>query len=200
MFKKLISIFGIALMAMVVHAQDNTPPTTAADNTQIKTAIISFAQTVSTNRTITATVYPSYAPSIVVDGKKDNFGFGAAMLTPVSLVPGLADNAIAQHAYVGLRFDYLAHQAFASTVGVGMKGDWQLWKIQNTAFGQTGANIPFSGFGVHNGEIGAMVGSGNYTEIHTWGKAHLGFQVSVEKWTQFPGLVFHLGPVFTLDF
>jgi hypothetical protein len=193
--KKLITLIGVAaLLATVSYAQSTT------DNSQLKKAVIAFAQNVSTNREITATVYPSYAPSIVVNGKKDNFGFGAAVLTPVSLVPALADNTIAQHSFVGLRFDYLAHQAFASTVGVGMKGDWQLWKLNNTAFGETGANIPFSGFGIHNGEIGAMVGSGNYTMIHSWGKSKLGFQVSIEKWTQFPGVVWHFGPVFTLDF
>jgi len=192
--KKLFAIGVAALLATVSQAQSTT------DNSQLKTAVIAFAQNVSTNREITATVYPSYAPSIVVNGKRDNFGFGAAVLTPVSLVPALQDSTLAQHSFVGLRFDYLAHQAFASTVGVGMKGDWQLWKLNNTAFGETGANIPFSGFGIHNGEIGAMVGSGNYTMIHSWGKSKLGFQVSVEKWTQFPGVVYHFGPVFTLDF
>lgn len=196
--KKLTLIIGVAAMlATVTHAQDNTPP---SDNSQAKTAVISFAQTVSTNRTITATLYPSYAPQIVVNGKKDNFGFGAAVLTPVSLVPALQDSTIAQHSYVGLRFDYLAGQAFASTVGVGMKGDFQLWGHNFTAFAQTGANIPFSGFGLKNGEIGAMAGGGLYTELYRFTHGSLGIQVSAEKWTQFQGEVFHGGPVFTLSF
>lgn len=188
---KILTI-GVALLAATVtHAQDNA---------ELKTAVISFAQTVSTNRSITAALYPSYAPSIVVNGKKDNFGFGAAVLTPVALVPGLSDNTIAQHSFVGLRFDYLAHQAFASTVGVGMKGDFQLWGHNFTAFAQTGANIPFSGFGQKNGEIGAMAGGGLYTEVYKFTHGSLGIQVSAEKWTQFQGEVFHGGPVFTLSF
>lgn len=192
--KKYLSIIGIALAAMVTHAQDNS---------EIKTAVISFAQTVSTNRSITAAVYPSYAPQIVVDGKKDNFGFGAAVLTPVSIIPGLSgisDNAIVQHSFVGLRFDFMAHQAFASTVGVGMKGDFQLWGHNVTAFAQTGANIPFSGFGVKNGEIGAMAGGGLYTSIWKFTHGSLGIQVSAEKWTQFQGEVFHGGPVLNISF
>ncbi len=190
--KKITTILAIvALFATVTHAQTND---------QLKAAVISFAQTVSTNRTITATLYPSYAPQIVIDGKKDNFGFGAAVLTPISLVPALADSTLAQHSYVGLRFDYLAHQAFASTVGVGMKGDFQLWGHNVTAFAQTGANIPFAGFGVKNGEIGAMAGGGLYTEIYHFTHGSLGIQVSAEKWTQFQGEVFHGGPVFTLSF
>jgi hypothetical protein len=188
-------IIGVALFAATVsYAQTNS------DNSAIKSAVIGFAQTVSTNRQISATLYPSYAPSIVVDGKKDNFGFGAAVLTPVSLVPALADSAIAQHSYVGLRFDYLAHQAFASTVGVGMKGDFQLWGHNFTAFAQTGVNIPFSGFGVKNGAVGAMAGGGLYTDIYKFTHGSIGFQVSAEKWTQFSGEIFHGGPVFTLSF
>lgn len=186
-------VFGL-LAAIGANAQSTT------DNSQIKSAVIAFAQTVSTNREITATIYPSYAPSIVVNGKKDNFGFGAAVLTPVSLVPALSDSTLAQHSFVGLRFDYLAHQAFASTVGVGMKGDFQLWGHNVEAFAQTGVNIPFSGFGIHNGDIGAMAGGGFYTEVYHFTHGSLGIQVSAEKWTQFQGYVMHAGPVFSLSF
>jgi hypothetical protein len=188
---KLLLIGVASLIATVSNAQTND---------QVKAAVVSFAQLVSTNRSITAAVYPSYAPQIVVNGHKDNFGFGAAVLTPLALLPGLADNTIAQHSFVGLRLDYLAHEAFASTVGVGMKGDFQLWGHNFTAFAQTGANIPFSGFGLHNGDIGAMAGGGLYTSLYTFTHGSLGIQVSAEKWTQFQGEVFHGGPVLTLHF
>ena len=122
---------------------------------------------------------------------------GVALLTPSQdITPsGIASNAIVQHTFVGLRFDYLAHQAFASTMAVGIKGDMQLWRHNFEGFFHSGANIPFSGFGIHNGDIGAMVGGGVYTSIFTFTHGSIGFQGSAEKWTQFTGAVFHFGPV-----
>lgn len=191
-----IVIIGVALLAAtVIHAQTNT------DNTQIKSSFLTFVQNVESNRSITATVYPMYAPSIVVNGKKDTFGGGVAVLTPVSAISALSLNPLAQHSFIGLRFDYLAHSAFASTVGVGMKGDFQLWSHNFELYGQTGANIPFSGFGVKNGTIGAMVGTGLYTDLwHPSPNITLGIQFEGEKWTQFPGPVLLGGPVFHVSF
>lgn len=176
------------------------PFTHADTNDVLKTSVVSFTQLSISNRSITIAAYPTYAPQIVIDGKKDNFGVGMELLTPVALVPGLADSAIAQHTFVGVRFDYLAHQAFASTVGLGMKGDMQLWGHTFTGFTQASANIPFSGFGVQNGQLGAAVGGGVYTTIWTFTHGSLGFESSAEKWTQFQGEVFHAGPVLTLSF
>jgi hypothetical protein len=190
--KKLSLIIGIAFAAMVTHAQDT--------NAELKSDVVSFAQLTASNRNLTIAAYPMYAPSIMVDGHKDNFGVGLALLTPVSAVPAFQDNTLAKHSFVGLRFDYLAHQAFASTVGVGMKGDVQLWGHNFTGFAHTGANIPFGGFGVKNGEIGAMVGGGGYTSIWKFTHGALGIQVSAEKWTQFPGMVFLGGPVLNISF
>lgn len=172
----------------------------AQTNDQIKAAAISFAQLTASNRDLTIAAYPMYAPSIVVDGKKDNFGVGIALLTPASALPPLQENAVAQHAFVGLRFDYLAHQAFASTVGVGLRGDVQLWGHNFTGFASGGANIPFGGFGVKNGQIGAMAGAGGYTDIYKFTHGALGIQISAEKWTQFPGMVYLGGPVFNIRF
>lgn len=189
--KTLFAFLTCALLSVSAFAQTND---------QIKTSVISFAQLTASNKSLTIAVYPSFAPQIVVDGHKDNFGFGAAVLTPVSLVPTLQDSVVAQHSFVGLRLDYLAHQAYASTVGVGMKGDFQLWGHNFEAFAETGANVPFSGFGVHNGDIGAMAGGGLYTSLWAFSHGTLGLQVSAEKWTQFQGEVFHGGPVLTIHF
>lgn len=198
--KKLIGmIIGVALLAATV-SQAQTPPAPAPDNSQIKASLVSFAQLTASNRDLTIAAYPMYAPSIVVEGKKDNFGVGLALLTPASALPALKGNVVAQHAFVGLRFDYLAHQAFASTVGVGVKGDVQLWSHNFTGFTQAGANMPFSGFGKKNGDIGGMVGGGGYTTIWQFTHGALGVQVSAEKWTQFPGMVFLGGPVFNISF
>lgn len=190
--KKLISIVGVAaLLATDVVAQTNN---------DLKTTVIAFEQTTASNRDLTIAAYPSYAPDIVVNGKKDSFGVGIALLTPASIIPALQDNTVAQHAFGGVRFDYLAHQAFASTVAVGMKGDVQLWGHTFTGFATSGVNIPFSGFGVKNGDLGAMAGGGGYTSLWTFTHGNLGIQLSAEKWTQFPGVVFHGGPVLRLTF
>jgi hypothetical protein len=199
---KLIIIGVAALLATVSQAQ-NTPPspvTPPPDNTEVKHAVVEFAQLTSSNRDLTIAAYPMYAPDIVVNGKKDNFGVGLALLTPVSAINALQDNTVAKHSFVGLRFDYLAHQAFASTVGVGIKGDVQLWGHNFTGFGTAGANIPFGGFGVKNGEIGAMAGGGGYTDLYRFAHGALGIQISAEKWTQFPGVVFLGGPVLNIKF
>jgi len=202
MYKIVKRILALATLsvAIPVMAQDNTPPQTATDNSEAKAAVISFAQLTASNRDITIAAYPMYAPSIEVNGKKDNFGAGIALLTPATVVPALQDNTIAKHSFVGLRFDYLAHQAFASTVGVGIRGDVQLWGHNFTGFASGGANIPFGGFGVKNGEIGAMAGAGGYTDIYKFTHGAFGIQVSAEKWQQFPGMVFLGGPVLNISF
>lgn len=191
--KPIIKFLSICALLLAVSAKAQT-------NDQIKTSVIAFAQLTSSNRNLTIAAYPMYAPSIVVDGKKDNFGVGIALLTPVAAVPALQDNTMAKHSFVGLRFDYLAHQAFASTVGVGIKGDMQLWGHNFTGFASGGANLPFAGFGVKNGDIGAMVGAGGYTTLWQFTHGALGVQMSAEKWTQFNGMVFLGGPVLNISF
>lgn len=190
-------IVGLTLLTFAItgFGQD-----TSSSNTELKTAVVSFTQLSISNRNISLAVYPTYAPQIVVNGKKDTLGLGLALFTPVALVPGLANNTVAQHAYVGVRFDYLAHQAFASTVGLGLKGDFQLWGHNVEAFTQASANIPFSGFGVQNGELGAAIGGGLYTDIWKFKNGSLGVEISAEKWTQFQGEIFHGGPVLTISF
>lgn len=190
--KTKILIIGIALTAMVTHAQDT--------NAAAKHAAIEFAQLTASNRNLTIAAYPMYAPDIVVNGKKDCFGMGLALLTPVAALPALQDNTLAKHSFVGLRFDYLAHQAFASTVGVGVRGDMQILSHNFTGFATGGANLPFAGFGVKNGDIGGMAGAGVYTDIWKFTHGALGIQISGEKWTQFPGFVGLGGPVLNVRF
>jgi len=190
--KKIITIIGIAFAAIVSQAQTNAV---------LKTSAITFLQDVSSNRSLTIAAYPMYAPSIVVNGKKDVFGMGVALLTPADAIPQLQGTFVGNHAFAGLRFDYLAHQAFASTVGVGLRGSLQLWNHNFDGFADAGANIPISGFGQNNANIGGMVGAGGYTDLHRFSaNAAIGLQVSAEKWTQFKGAVFLGGPVFNWNF
>jgi len=188
----LLLILSLLAFAPLVHAADT--------NSELKSAVISFEQLTASNRNLTIAAYPMYAPDIVVNGKKDTFGMGIALLTPIAALPELQDNTLAKHSFVGLRFDYLAHQAFASTVGVGVRGDMQLWGHNFTGFATGGANLPFAGFGVKNGDIGAMVGGGAYTDLWRFTHGALGIQVSVERWTQFPGVVGLGGPVLNISF
>jgi hypothetical protein len=199
--KKPITILAaLCLCASLAKAQ--TPAPAPADNTAIKTAFLSFAQNVESNRSLTVALYPMYAPDIVVNGKPDTFGFGLAALVPATVIPSLSQSPVAQHAFGGIRFDYLAHQAFASTVSLGLRGDFQIKGHDFETFVHSGANIPFSGFGLHNGDIGAMIGGGAYTSLLTWGGGNgsLGLQITGEKWTQFPGPVLLGGPVLNWHF
>lgn len=197
--KFILSIFAVAFVT-AVKAQDATTGT-RTDNSQLKSSVLTFVQEVESNRTVSVAAYPSYAPGIVVNGKKDTFGMGVAVLVPANVIPNLQGTVVGQHGYAGLRFDYLAHQAFASTIGVGMKEEFQLWSHNVTLFQQASANIPFSGFGVKNGVLGAALGGGLVTPI--WQPTPnfgISLQVSAEKWTQFQGAVYHGGPVLSWSF
>ncbi len=199
--KLIISLF--LLTGVSAFAQTSTN-----DNSQIKASLISFLQDVGSNRTVTLAVYPTYAPGIVVNGKSDSFGVGIAALVPATVIPAFSDNVVAKHAFAGLRFDYLAGQAFASTVGVGLKGDFQIYGHNFEGFAESGVNIPVTGFGQNNANLGAMVGAGCYTSLLSFGKAQadgtkagsLGLFVAMEKWTQFQGEIYHGGPVLNWKF
>lgn len=184
--KKLI--VSLMFVATVSLAQDT--------NTVIKQSFITFFQGTESNGSVFIALHPEYAPSIVVNGKTGSFGLGVALLTDADAIPSLAGTMVGSHVFGGLRFDYLAHQAFASTVGAGVHGSLQLWNHTFTGFVEGGANIPFAGFGVKNGEIGGMYGAGGYTVL--WqpsAKFNLALEATAEKWTQFPGEVFLFGPV-----
>lgn len=193
--KKVIVSLLMAAACVAAKAQ------TTNSNTAIEQHVLSFLQTANSNKSVTIAAYPMYAPDIVVNGKKDTFGLGLALLTPANMIPGLDGTFIGNHGFAGLRFDYLAHEAFASTIGVGLKGTMQIKGHDFMGFVHGGANIPFSGFGQNNINIGGMAGGGGYTDIHRFSSnAVLGVQASVEKWTQFPGEVFLGGPVFNWNF
>lgn len=197
---------GVALLALAgvqTFGQTNTPPTNAPTdaNAELKSRAIAFAQGVESNKSIYVAVHPEFAPNITVNGKAEHFGVGVALLTEADAIPALQGTVVGTHVFGGLRFDYLAHQAFASTIGVGLKGDMQLWGHNFTGFVEGGGNIPFSGFGQQNGDLGGMFGTGGYTSL--WSPSpnvHIAVQVTGERWTQFPGWVFLGGPVVHITF
>jgi hypothetical protein len=198
--KKLLSIIGVAAL-LATSSQAQTIP---MPSPELKAAAISFAQNVEATRTVTLALYPTYAPGI----STAKWGYGAALICPASAITALESNGIAQHTFGGLRVDRIGGGFYASTVAVGMKGDFQLWGHNFTIFGESGVNIPMSGAGGNNLNLGAMVGSGINTHIYSFGKADdsgsqpfsLDAFVCAEKWTQFSGYVLHAGPTLTWKF
>ncbi len=183
----------ITLAAMLFAVAGMAQTETIVDNSAVKAAVISFAQGVSSNRVITATFYPSYAPSL---DKK--WGFGAAVFYPLG-----------EHAFTGLRMDYLSGDFFAAQANVGAKADFQIYGHNFTTFALTGALIPLQGAGNDNFTPGAIVGAGVNTRIYqTTIATHpltIDLAVEGERW-QVPGskldgtFVMHIAPSITLSF
>jgi hypothetical protein len=198
--KILIIVMASLALVSVASAQTNSSGLSNI-SPELKDAIISFKQDVEVNRTLTVALYPTYAPEIVVDGKKHQWGAGVALLCPATAIPALEDNAVADHAFGGIRLDMLGGQFFASTVAVGFKAHVQFFGHDFVPFVESGVNIPITGAGDKNAELGAMYGSGVTTSLFAFGKANEvgdkpgsinGF-IAVEKWTQFKGYEAHVG-------
>jgi hypothetical protein len=206
--KKLLTPFAVvALFATTGFAQVTNLNQIQA-TPEVKAAAISFYQGVSASHSLTVAVYPTYAPSIVVDGKKSQFGAGIAAIYPLDGINALSNNVVAKHTFAGLRFDLIGGKYFASTVALGAKADFQLWSHNFTVFGESGANIPLSGAGNNNVALGAMVGTGIETRLFSFGKPDANgvkpFSIDIfvlaEKWTLYSGEVFHGGPVLNWSF
>lgn len=163
---------------------------------------IGFAQHTSDAKGLSAALYPSYAPGIVTDGKKDRFGFGLALLYPV------LPDALGGHGFVGGRIDFLGSQFWAPSATLGVQADLQLFNHNVRAFAIGGTIFPLSGAGDKNGAVGGIAGAGFYTTIYGWskdaanpeGKYRLGAFGAAEKWTIFPGMIYHAGLALTANF
>lgn len=186
--KKLLLIGVAALLATVsLNAQDTNTPTGST-----KDRLLSFVQDASSTRSLVLAVYPSYAPDLInADGRKDQWGFGAAALYAVS-----------QFVYTGLRVDYLAGEFWAPSINVGLKADVQVFGLNFTPMAYTGAVVPLSGAGDKNGDWGYIVGGGVKARIWSgelFGKAaSFDLAATAEKWSQFDGEVYHIAPVFKI--
>jgi hypothetical protein len=176
-------LIGLALLATAT-AQEIT-------NTVSK-RFVEFAQGASTFKSLTFAVYPSYAPELVTGGKKDLFGFGATALYPLG-----------NFAYTGLRVDYLGHEFWAPSINIGLKADVQIFGVNVTPMTYTGAIVPLSGAGNQNREVGYIIGGGASVSIwkgKAFGKdASFALAAAAEKWSNFPGNVYHIAPVFTIS-
>jgi hypothetical protein len=195
--KKLFAPLGIAaLLAMTTLAQTNPPLPVVEDDgltltNKFENRILGFAQEANQTRTLVTAVYPSYAPSLLVDGDKKAWGFGASVLYPIN-----------DFLYTGLRVDYLGGNFWAPSINVGLKATVQVFGVNVTPMLYTGAVVPLSGAGDLNKEFGYITGGGATVAI--WrGKifkkdAVLNLAASAEKWSQFDGNVYHISPVLAI--
>jgi hypothetical protein len=187
--KKLLLIGVAALLATTtINAQDTNPP---AGST--KDRLISFVQDTGAAKSLVLAIYPTFAPSLLnARQEKDQWGFGAAALYPVS-----------QYLYTGIRIDYLASEFWAPSINVGLKADVQVFGINFTPMVYTGGVVPLSGAGDKNGDWGYIVGGG--VKARVWAGTVFGKQASLdlaataEKWSQFDGEVYHIAPVFKIS-
>ncbi len=171
-----------------------------------KDRVIALAQGISTSKEIIAAIYPSYAPALKVNGKSKSLGFGIAVLYPLAKI---TDQAVLEHTFTGLRLDELGGNLYTPSVNMGLRGDMQLWGHNFTGLAYTGVVIPISGAGANNGSMGAIAGAGANTVLLKFGKAdpttgvkpgNLDVFATAEKWTQFDGMVYHIGAALKWSF
>lgn len=189
---KLTALIGIAalMLAMMatVHAQPSVSP-------EVKSNVVSFVQGVSAEKNITVALYPSYAPNLInKDGKSDQWGAGIALTYHPA-------GAVGQYTFVGLRADWLGSEIGLASASGGLKADVQIFGFNVTPLAFTSATIPMSGT-QEDGNWGVAVGGGVKADLWKGKIAGLDAKLSVfavaEKWSQFDGMIYHLGPALTL--
>lgn len=176
---KIKIIIGVAVLALA---------------TELKaTDWIGFAQSVGNSKQLTATIYPSYAPGLTLnDGKKAEWGFGAAAMYPVGT----------DHLMAGARLDWLADQFWTPSVTISPNAQVQILEHDFTVFGLGGAVMPLGNVTEDNGKVGATLGAGIYTTV--WQpSANTSLQVwaAYERWTPVLDInIFHASAAFTIKF
>lgn len=190
MKKTLQIITAAALLLFTVICAVAAEPFLSEDNKQ---SFIGFAQGVNTEQNITAALYPSYAPDLInKDGKSDQWGAGIALTYHPK-------GAVGQYTFTGVRLDYLGSQFWAPSVNGGLKADVQIFGVNFTPIAYTGLVVPLGGAGSENGSLGVIAGGGVKTKLWTgkvFGKdADLSVGVAAEKWSNFDGMIYHLGPL-----
>ncbi len=182
--KKLVSlIIGLALFASASFAQTNVPATPWYKD-------IVKIQTIAVQTNLLVAAYPSYAPNLVVDGKKKPWGAGIAALYPLT-----------QNAFTGVRFDYLADEFFAPTVDVGLQIPIKVFnKVTVVPFAHTGLNYMASGGGAKNGDVGGILGGGFDVKIAAFKSTSLHLFYAYERWTLFDTGIHHPGVMVQFNF
>lgn len=155
------------------------------------TSVIGFAQSIAEAGNLTLTAYPSYAPDLVNgDGQKDQWGASVALTYSFS-------GDIGSHLFTGVRLDYIGSRFWAPSVTGGVSGQFQIGPQNFDVVGYGGVIKPLSGSDDY--DYGAIAGAGIKTTVKTWEKTSLSIGVASEKWSNFNGLVHHIGVMFTID-
>lgn len=170
----------------------------AAETNTVSPALISFTQGVSGSSNLTLSVYPSYAPDLInKDGKKDQFGAGAALTYSFA-------GEVGQYLFAGFRLDFLGSELWAPSIAGGVKADVQVAGHNFTWIGYTGGIVPISGADELDGTWGVIYGTGLKTDLWTSksGNLKIGLAAAVERWDtlrrrNFDGPVYHIAPTVT---
>lgn len=143
-----------------------------------------FFQTLFNARAASVVVYPSVGLDIKVNGKSTPFGFGMAVLYPVS-----------EYAFAGGRLDFLGGNFWAPSAVVGAKYTLKNLPFTPTVFTVGGLIMPLGGAQENNHVVGAITGVGATAEF--WktsdGKFSIHGFIEGEKWTNFDGSILHFG-------
>ncbi len=196
MRKNITAITAAALWLFTVltaTAQTNPP----AISPEVKSNVVAFVQGVSAERNLTISIAPSYAPNLInKDGVSDQWGACLALTYH-------PQGAVGQYTFAGIRLDYLGSEFWAPSINGGLKADVQLFGINFTPLAYTGVSIPLAGAGEDNGDVGIIAGGGVKTTLWNgllFGKAaNLSVFAAAEKWSQFDGMIYHIGPALTIN-
>lgn len=180
MKKKILAL----LLASVGPILGGTIDTTTPVDIGTINGIEQFANTIFAAHAVSVVLYPSWDPYITVGGVKKPYGFGGAILYPVS-----------EYAFAGIRVDFLGNTYWAPSAVVGAKYKLKNLPGQPTVFTISGLLLPVSGAGSQNAQAQAVTGLGfTFTFLHN--KANTmslnGF-CEGEKITNFDGINTHLG-------
>lgn len=170
------------------------PTTTHAQASDVAFSnIVAFLDASSQAKELTLAIAPSYAPDLMVDGKKAPWGLSVAAMYPV-LTAGILTGE------TGVRMDWLADNLFAPELNVQFQTTMRWFDtVDVTPFVVTGAIFPFGQAGADD-TVGAIVGGGIGVRLFTYKSMTVSAGYEVERWTCFPGLIHHVGGALTIRF
>lgn len=150
-----------------------------------------FGQTLFNAGAASVAIYPSYDPYITVGGVSKPWGFGAAILYPVS-----------QYAFAGLRLDYLTDHFWAPSAVAGAKYTLKSWPFTPTVFTVGGIILPVAGAGDANSVAEGIAGLGVTATFYQSKDGRFSFNgfIEGEKWTNFKGVIVHPGVALAIKF
>jgi hypothetical protein len=176
--KTLLAVIA-SLIATACFA--GSPAVVPPDNTQ---TILGDLGGLFASRQASIAFYPSYDPYIKVGGVAKPWGFGAALLYPVS-----------DYAFAGARLDFLGNTFWAPSAVVGAKYTLKNMMFTPTVFTVGGLIMPLGGAGAQNRDVNAVTGIGATAVL--WKDKAGNFSVNAfiegEKWTSFDGAIIHPG-------